>query len=78
MEETIQKAQAYKDLDTQLTDWLSDAEKRVDDITNQPVDVGNADAIKSVSDDLSHIDAEIETNKANLNKLKGMVVCSCI
>lgn len=78
MEETIQKAQAYKDLDTQLTDWLSDAEKRVDDITSQPVDVGNADAIKSVSDDLSHIDAEIETNKANLNKLKGMVVCSCI
>ena len=78
MEETIQKAQAYKDLDTQLTDWLSDAEKRVDDITSQPVDVGNADAIKLVSDDLSHIDAEIETNKANLNKLKGMVVCSCI
>lgn len=72
--ETIQKAQTYKELDSQLSDWLTVAEARADEVTSQPVDLANADAIKEVTEVLSHLDADIETHKNALNRLKGKVI----
>lgn len=71
VEETIQKAQTYKELEGSLSTWLEDAQGRVEAITNQPVDLTNAEAIKDVTEELAHLDAEIETNKPALGKLKG-------
>ena len=69
---SIQKAQIYKDLDTELCEWLDGAQRRVDEITSQPIGLSNADSIKVITDDLSHLDAEIETNKTTLQRLKGI------
>lgn len=71
MEETIQKAQTYKELDTQLVDWLAVTNERVDEVTSLPVDLNSADSIKHVNDELNHLAADIETNRPTINRLKG-------
>ncbi|XP_067934591.1 microtubule-actin cross-linking factor 1, isoforms 6/7-like isoform X2 [Watersipora subatra] len=70
--ETIQKAQNYNELNEQLGEWLNNAKERMNDITGKPVELSNADAIKDTTSELNHLDAEIETNKATLNRLKDV------
>jgi len=72
MDVSLQKAKAYKDLESELDDWLSSADKQLNEISEQEVDVDNDEVVAKVTEKLNNLNAELAANQKTLDKLKGV------